>query len=172
MPPISVQAPLYFGDVAVMLVMLLLMLFLLLICLRNILSPENHENRPRAIAVMQSRDLENQLPADLVIDRVVRHEPSQNLQLVETSGPVTNATIVRYKSRGKIESRWTTDCVICLEEFKDGDSCSVLPNCKHLYHQFCIDQWLGRNRHCPLCRDSVRKMGSTIVTGREAASTE
>ncbi|KAL4340828.1 hypothetical protein GQ457_08G037260 [Hibiscus cannabinus] len=143
----SVQAALYFVDVIIVLAMLLL----LLTCLRNILFallsfPTNNG------------DLENQLPpGDLVIDRVV---PTQN-QLV----PITNATIVRYKKGGKIDSRWTPDCVICLEEFKDGDSCSVLPSCKHLYHRFCIDQWLARNRHCPLCRGSVRP-------SREAASTE
>ncbi|KAK8482841.1 hypothetical protein V6N13_123327 [Hibiscus sabdariffa] len=134
----SVQAALYFVDVVILLAMLLL----LLTCLRNILLSFPTNNG----------DLENQLPpGDL---------PQQN-QLV----PITNATIVRYKKGGKIESRWTADCVICLEEFKDGDSCSVLPSCKHLYHRFCIDQWLARNRHCPLCRGSVRP-------SREAASTE
>ncbi|KAL4386424.1 hypothetical protein GQ457_09G009120 [Hibiscus cannabinus] len=64
----------------------------------------------------------------------------------------------------EIESRRTTDCAICLEEFKDGSSCKVLPKCKHIYHRFCTYQWLVENRHCPFCRDSVNYTNPTPNT--------
>ncbi|CAL1375265.1 unnamed protein product [Linum trigynum] len=47
------------------------------------------------------------------------------------------------------------ECSICLDKFKDGDVCSSLLVCHHLYHKACFDPWLTQNPHCPLCRASV-----------------
>ncbi|XP_039067503.1 RING-H2 finger protein ATL72-like [Hibiscus syriacus] len=116
---------------------------LLLRCLRE------GANHP-VVGVTQRRtnneDVENPLPSHVIIINVVQ-------QLNQTSRPTISGTDFRYKN-GEIESHYT-ECSICLEEFKDGDSYRLLPNCKHLYHQPCIDQWLVKNRHCPLCGDSV-----------------
>ncbi|KAK8626044.1 hypothetical protein V6N13_133698 [Hibiscus sabdariffa] len=78
------------------------------------------------------RDLENQISGgDVVADHIVQ-------SLDKTSRPITSETnIVWYKKEGDIKSRCNTEC---LEELKDDDSCSVLPNCGHMYHQVCIDQ--------------------------------
>lgn len=46
-----------------------------------------------------------------------------------------------------------TDCHICLEEFKQGETLVVLPTCAHAYHKDCIGQWMAtRNSCCPDCR--------------------
>jgi hypothetical protein len=50
-------------------------------------------------------------------------------------------------------------CVICLEQFKDGERLRVLP-CDHSFHVGCIDRWLsGSHSHfecftsgCPTCK--------------------
>ncbi|KAJ4827363.1 hypothetical protein Tsubulata_014954 [Turnera subulata] len=63
--------------------------------------------------------------------------------------------VVVYNSQVRIGHR-CSECVICLEDFKDGDSCKVLSKCNHMYHTKCIDRWLIKDRHCPLCRGSVR----------------
>mmetsp|Transcript_21322 Transcript_21322/g.29890 ORF Transcript_21322/g.29890 Transcript_21322/m.29890 type:complete len:574 (-) Transcript_21322:3803-5524(-) len=50
-------------------------------------------------------------------------------------------------------------CVICLEEFKNGDRLRVLP-CNHLFHMGCIDKWLSGSLSyqecftsgCPTCK--------------------
>ncbi|XP_020597887.1 RING-H2 finger protein ATL56-like [Phalaenopsis equestris] len=47
------------------------------------------------------------------------------------------------------------DCVVCLEGFREGDWCRVLPDCKHSFHRICVDRWLERSKSCPLCRRSV-----------------
>ncbi|XVF68766.1 hypothetical protein PTKIN_Ptkin11bG0027600 [Pterospermum kingtungense] len=56
-------------------------------------------------------------------------------------------TIISCKSRETGESTSDDICVICLEKWEDGDQCRVLCGCKHMYHEFCIDQWLARDRH-------------------------
>lgn len=45
-------------------------------------------------------------------------------------------------------------CMVCLEEFKAGDNLRILP-CLHRYHRDCIDPWLARSRHCPVCKHDV-----------------
>ncbi|GFY88563.1 hypothetical protein Acr_06g0005030 [Actinidia rufa] len=43
-------------------------------------------------------------------------------------------------------------CAVCLEGFKVGDKCRLLPNCKHSFHAQCIDSWLVKTPICPICR--------------------
>jgi hypothetical protein len=53
-------------------------------------------------------------------------------------------------------------CVICLEEFKDGEWCRVFPQCNHEFHVPCIDAWLRRpNLTCPVCRHSLKDDGAS-----------
>lgn len=45
-------------------------------------------------------------------------------------------------------------CTICLSEFEDGEDVRRLP-CMHLFHIVCVDQWLGMNKKCPICRVDI-----------------
>ncbi|KAJ0765929.1 putative transcription factor C2H2 family [Helianthus annuus] len=47
------------------------------------------------------------------------------------------------------------ECAVCLEVFKVGDRCRLLPNCRHSFHAKCIDSWLIKNAACPICRSRV-----------------
>ena len=42
-------------------------------------------------------------------------------------------------------------CIICLEEFKEGDEGIYLP-CFHLFHKDCIKEWLNAHDDCPICK--------------------
>merc|ERR1712224_625184 len=42
-------------------------------------------------------------------------------------------------------------CMICFEEFNIGEEVRSLP-CFHRYHRSCADEWLRRNRTCPICK--------------------
>ena len=43
------------------------------------------------------------------------------------------------------------NCVICLEDFKNGDKATVLP-CIHIFHTSCIQNWLKTQNCCPICK--------------------
>ncbi|XP_052744432.1 E3 ubiquitin-protein ligase Arkadia [Bicyclus anynana] len=45
-------------------------------------------------------------------------------------------------------------CTICLSVFEVDSDCRRLP-CMHLFHMECVDQWLGTNKHCPICRVDI-----------------
>lgn len=46
----------------------------------------------------------------------------------------------------------SSECVICLGEYVDGDEIRVLPQCGHGFHVGCIDTWLSSHSSCPWCR--------------------
>ncbi|KVH98945.1 RING-H2 finger protein ATL16-like [Cynara cardunculus var. scolymus] len=53
------------------------------------------------------------------------------------------------------EKKRTAECTVCLEGFKVGDKCRLLPNCSHSFHVNCIDSWLIKTAACPICRTCV-----------------
>ncbi|KAH9776103.1 RING-type domain-containing protein [Citrus sinensis] len=59
------------------------------------------------------------------------------------------------------------DCVVCLENFRMGDKCRLLPNCRHSFHAQCIDSWLLKTPICPICRTRVSpsKVGVILKDG-------
>ena len=52
------------------------------------------------------------------------------------------------------------ECPICLDEFKCRQHCRKF-NCSHIFHKKCIDRWLAKNTHCPVCRSSVQPLHPT-----------
>ncbi|XP_076917350.1 E3 ubiquitin-protein ligase ATL31-like [Bidens hawaiensis] len=62
--------------------------------------------------------------------------------------------IITYK---KPESEQTdqSECTVCLADMEDGDTVRLLPNCKHLFHVKCIDEWFVGHTSCPVCRVPV-----------------
>ena len=43
-------------------------------------------------------------------------------------------------------------CPICLEDFEEGESCQVIPECNHIFHLPCIGGWLVKKQICPVRR--------------------
>ncbi|KAF5736355.1 E3 ubiquitin-protein ligase RING1-like [Tripterygium wilfordii] len=46
-------------------------------------------------------------------------------------------------------------CPICMVNYVKGISCRVLPECRHVFHLPCINNWLIHNPICPLCRKPI-----------------
>eukprot|EP00347_Sterkiella_histriomuscorum_P014877 403359185 len=48
-----------------------------------------------------------------------------------------------------------SDCIICLQSYKEGDKVSLITLCNHHFHSECIKQWVKRTIEaptCPLCK--------------------
>ncbi|XP_062190435.1 NEP1-interacting protein 2-like [Phragmites australis] len=46
-------------------------------------------------------------------------------------------------------------CSVCLQDFGAQQFVRALPQCQHIFHVRCIDNWLLRHASCPLCRAGV-----------------
>ncbi|KAI3696716.1 hypothetical protein L6452_29219 [Arctium lappa] len=47
------------------------------------------------------------------------------------------------------------ECAVCLGDIENRDRVRLLPNCKHVFHVSCIDEWFAGHASCPVCRVSV-----------------
>ncbi|KAL6633611.1 hypothetical protein ACP70R_026282 [Stipagrostis hirtigluma subsp. patula] len=63
------------------------------------------------------------------------------------------------------------ECAVCLEAFRAGDRCRVLPGCGHGFHAACVDSWLRKSRRCPVCRAEVVARRKDDGAVAEAAAT-
>ena len=50
-----------------------------------------------------------------------------------------------YRGKTKEES-----CLICMENFESGEKVKIL-KCGHEYKAGCIDEWLKKEKRCPVC---------------------
>ena len=84
----------------------------------------------------------------MLIEAVIEVSKGEKQQSLEKLPPLVN-----YGSK-EIASTCTV-CVICLEDFKNGQSCQVFPSCNHVFHSNCIGYWLKKSPTCPICRVPV-----------------
>ncbi|KAJ9159707.1 hypothetical protein P3X46_025186 [Hevea brasiliensis] len=63
----------------------------------------------------------------------------------------------------KGDSSIASSCSICLAEYSDSDVLRLLPDCDHLFHVQCVDQWLKLHPTCPICRNSSRRTQSNLT---------
>ncbi|PYH95564.1 PA and RING finger domain protein [Aspergillus ellipticus CBS 707.79] len=73
----------------------------------------------------------------------------------------SGSTLWRRKYTGR-----QVECVVCLEEYVDGQSRVMSLPCGHEFHAECITPWLTtRRRTCPICKgDVVRSMPQNKTT--------
>uniref|UniRef100_A0A6U6GZY6 RING-type domain-containing protein n=1 Tax=Odontella aurita TaxID=265563 RepID=A0A6U6GZY6_9STRA len=60
---------------------------------------------------------------------------------------------------------YSDSCVICCEEYREGDPLRILPRCRHEFHLECLDQWAytfanrskrQRQPSCPLYNEALK----------------
>lgn len=75
-----------------------------------------------------------------------------------------------YKVEEREGDSSPVECVVCLENFRAGEKCRLLPKCSHSFHIECIDSWLLKTPICPICRTSVGSSESCFKEVAAAAS--
>ncbi|KFK29617.1 hypothetical protein AALP_AA7G157300 [Arabis alpina] len=53
------------------------------------------------------------------------------------------------------KTEFGSDCVVCIDGFRQGQWCRRLPRCGHVFHRKCVDSWLIKVATCPICRARV-----------------
>jgi len=100
------------------------------------------------------------LPVEELISLAIRntryYEGDDNIVLSPADEELLNLIELTNIKNLKDLSNDKKDCIICLEEFKNGDEVITLP-CFHLYHKECIKDWLKRNNLCPICKHVLKK---------------
>ncbi|KAG6849923.1 hypothetical protein H0H93_003634 [Arthromyces matolae] len=80
--------------------------------------------------------------------------PTATKEEIEKSGLelIKSAQLEQYEREERISANCIERCLICLDDYHPEDDIRVM-NCKHAFHQMCVDKWLetGRN-NCPACR--------------------
>ncbi|CAJ2655435.1 unnamed protein product [Trifolium pratense] len=54
-----------------------------------------------------------------------------------------------------INNDYDTTCSICISDYKELEILKIMPQCRHFFHQSCVDTWLEVNASCPICRNSL-----------------
>ena len=60
------------------------------------------------------------------------------------------------------------NCVICMEDFKNGDKSTNLP-CLHMFHTNCIQSWLKTQNTCPICKFKLTQDNINNINRRGAS---
>ncbi|KAF8650567.1 hypothetical protein HU200_063942 [Digitaria exilis] len=71
--------------------------------------------------------------------------------------PVAAAAVLPRFLYAQGRASETLVCAICLEALRDGELCSEVPGCRHVFHGDCVGAWATRNGSCPLCREKIVK---------------
>ncbi|KAA1068496.1 hypothetical protein PGT21_023419 [Puccinia graminis f. sp. tritici] len=57
-------------------------------------------------------------------------------------------------------------CSICLGEYQVGDKKMSWPDCSHILHQDCAEEWRKVQATCPLCRGNDKKLSQELAGRR------
>ncbi|KAH0933476.1 hypothetical protein HID58_010593 [Brassica napus] len=123
------------------------------------------------------RDLVDALCPYISLPRFLDHEiPRPDPIRPETFTTVSLADkispVVRFSD---IQTDLEDCCTVCLSDFESDDNIRQLPNCRHVFHDHCLDRWIVdcRKMTCPICRDrkqdSAASPPATGPAGRQPA---
>ncbi|XP_057529763.1 RING-H2 finger protein ATL1-like [Amaranthus tricolor] len=78
------------------------------------------------------------------------HEENHGLKLIDLIPAMKFMELSKGRDPDSIRG---SGCSICLREgYEDDEMCKVLPECDHVFHSDCIDQWFMKKQSCPVCR--------------------
>ena len=61
---------------------------------------------------------------------------------------------IKY-SKTKFNKSQDEKCTVCQYDFAENEIIRKL-TCGHLYHFACVDEWLIKDKKCPVCKIEIR----------------
>lgn len=104
-------------------------------------------NRNKTVLIMSLFINLIERPREL-LNRVLRQSMEGNYLGFKPASKACMDGLERVKVEDSDE---VEDCSICLDKHSTGVEVMRLP-CKHVFHGYCILQWLQTSHYCPLCR--------------------
>mmetsp|Transcript_25634 Transcript_25634/g.46882 ORF Transcript_25634/g.46882 Transcript_25634/m.46882 type:complete len:218 (-) Transcript_25634:170-823(-) len=94
----------------------------------------------------------------VLMHRYLRSRVARIQRVWGSNGPALEAVVSCILRDPQPEVDPDQECSICLGAL-DGEGAAPPPwrqlRCGHLFHEECLVEWLGRARHCPLCRHNL-----------------
>eukprot|EP00290_Baffinella_frigidus_P053737 CAMPEP_0180343940 /NCGR_PEP_ID=MMETSP0989-20121125/2555_1 /TAXON_ID=697907 /ORGANISM="non described non described, Strain CCMP2293" /LENGTH=167 /DNA_ID=CAMNT_0022332933 /DNA_START=41 /DNA_END=540 /DNA_ORIENTATION=+ len=88
------------------------------------------------------------------IGNVSRGIPAQTIDQHSVAFPWTAPNAGSEAAAEGARDPATLRCSVCLCDLEQDEECRRLP-CLHVFHKSCIDDWLKRNRACPVCKTDI-----------------
>ncbi|VVU94447.1 Ring finger domain [seawater metagenome] len=60
------------------------------------------------------------------------------------------------KTKEKKNKYLEMECSICTEKIINEEKEVIILECKHVFHQKCLNTWKTINQSCPLCRQEIK----------------
>jgi hypothetical protein len=79
---------------------------------------------------------------------------AEPVQVYPTQAEIESAT--RNIKFNDITDPQNTKCPICLEEFTENDTVTIIKHCRHIFKPTELSHWLRSNCICPVCRYDIR----------------
>ena len=71
-----------------------------------------------------------------------------------SSQQIRTLPVIKFQKKPVVQVGEEEKCPVCCADFEEGEDCKLLP-CTHMFHPHCIDTWLMRSVHCPICKRDV-----------------
>lgn len=93
---------------------------------------------------------DSRIPDDATYEELLYLEK----KIGDVSKGLSKNELDRLKITKYLSGRKKDKCLICLGWLEDKEEIRNL-KCKHLFHRHCIDNWLSKNKTCPICKGNV-----------------
>jgi hypothetical protein len=132
--------------------------------IRNFLNIRNINNNYDNNRNILSNIVENTNVCNMVSLFVTNYMDNSNI-INDDNNNIINQENKEYKENNSINlyifseldeeiRKKCESCSICFENFKENEIVNIT-KCIHIYHENCINEWLKRNKTCPLCRFNI-----------------
>ena len=93
------------------------------------------------------------IPNQIYLGKGPHQQQEQLLRLQQTLSQDSFCDIQDWSLSSELMiSAQSTDCPVCCEQMKTGETVIQLPGCGHIFHEACALAWLKSHNTCPYCR--------------------